>query len=412
MHIFNSLGSNYNFRFVWQALFSNDFKPHTDDLKLLLEKKYFGKATLVYKGREAIFLALKAAQLPADSYVAINGFTCYAVYEAVRAGLNVHYLDIAPKSLHFSAIELEKALQENPKIRAVIIQNTLGAPCDIEVIATVCKKNNLVLIEDLAHSVGAVHSGGQEAGSFGDFLALSFGRDKIIDAASGGALIIRSRKYQDYKMPKLHRVDQAQQLRDMFYPLLTWKVRAAYEIGLGKPLHFLFNKLGLLTRGLGPSLKDPHYLPNWYSALVSRQFASLNKNLDHRRKISAIYSQTIDQKLQFLNTYSNNTAFLRFPIVVDKRAKLIEYMKGKNIHISDIWYDAPVAPAKYLKLTNYDGKCLQAEKIAATILNLPTHINVPEETAKKIASEVNNWLAINTKNQITNSKLKIGEVDD
>lgn len=180
--IFNSLGSNYDFNFVLKSLFS----PGNDDLKSFLENKYKGQVTLVYKGREAIELAL--GNINKGSLVGINGFICFAVYEAIKkAGMEVEYLDIEKGELNFSAETLKKAVN----VKAVIVQNTLGYPCDIEKIAQICKEKKIILIEDLAHSIGTRYESGEEAGMVGDFVVLSFSQDKIIDAVSGGALISR-----------------------------------------------------------------------------------------------------------------------------------------------------------------------------------------------------------------------------
>ncbi len=188
MSIFNSLGSNYNFGFAIRALFASN---NDKKLKAFLEEKYQGKATLLCKGRQAIELALKKTNL-SEGTVAINGFTCFAVYEAIKkAGLDVEYLDIAKDDLNFSAKTLEKHLEKNQKIKVVIIQNTLGYPCDIERISQLCKKKKVILIEDLAHSVGTRYSNRQEAGTVGDFVVLSFSQDKMIDTVTGGALIER-----------------------------------------------------------------------------------------------------------------------------------------------------------------------------------------------------------------------------
>lgn len=189
MSIFNSLGSNYDFKFTLKALIARE---NNSQLKSFLENKYQGKVTLVYKGREAIELCLKSLNLPEKSFVAITGFTCFAVFDAIKkSGLDVEYLDIEKGDLNFSAEILEKAVEKNPKIKVVLIQNTLGYPCDIENIAKICKEKKIILIEDLAHSIGTRYENGEEAGSFGDFVVLSFSQDKVIDAVSGGALIER-----------------------------------------------------------------------------------------------------------------------------------------------------------------------------------------------------------------------------
>jgi len=205
MSIFNSLGSNYNFKYVLRSLFSDG---HEQNRKLinLLQEKYGGKTILTYKGREALALALKILNLPKESCIAINGFTCYAVYKAIHeVGLIPICLDLEEKNsdLNFKPVTLEKSLGENKNIKVVVVQNTLGYPCDIEKIAQICHKKNIFLIEDLAHCVGTRYSDGKEAGAVGDFVTLSFSQDKIIDSVSGGALVIRNKKINKFIIPVL-----------------------------------------------------------------------------------------------------------------------------------------------------------------------------------------------------------------
>ena len=179
MSIFNSLGSNYNLQYVLQSLFS-DTNGQALKLKENLESKYGGKTTLVYKGREALILALKSLNLPKESAAAVNGFTCYAVYKAVHeAGLVPVCLDLNKENLdlNFSPETLEKVLVENTNIKAVVVQNTFGYPCDIEKIIQICQKNNLVLIEDLAHCIGTKYVNGKEEGTVGAITVLSFSQD-------------------------------------------------------------------------------------------------------------------------------------------------------------------------------------------------------------------------------------------
>src|SRR3990167_3763630 len=84
MPIFNSLGSNYNLAYVLKALFSIGSRKDIKDLKNLLEERHQGKPVLFYKGREALSLALKILNLPKKSEIAINGFTCVAVFNAIN----------------------------------------------------------------------------------------------------------------------------------------------------------------------------------------------------------------------------------------------------------------------------------------------------------------------------------------
>ncbi len=397
MTVFNSLGSNYDFSFVFKSLFAKNKPDFAANLQEFLQKKYNGEAHLVYKGREALELVLKVLDLSKDSYVAINGYTCYAVYKSIaNRGYRVYYLDIESKSFNFSAKELEKALQKNPLIKVVIIQNTLGYPCEIEKISKVCKEKNIILIEDLAHSIGTVYSNGKEAGTVGDFVILSFSQDKMIDAVSGGALIIKNKKYQKIFKDEIQKITLGRELLDRLYPLFTWTIRKTYSVGLGKFIHYFLKKTNLLSTPMDESFYEVYGLPFWYCFLVLDSFNRIKENLTHRRKIANIYKNNLDKKLlsESVTKLINSSSNLRFPVFVNKRDRLIGFLEKEKIYISDTWYDSPIGPKRYLKETDYNGQCPNSEETSSLVVNLPTHINISEEDALIISQKISQWLKL------------------
>lgn len=409
MTVFNSLGSNYNFRFALRAL-APRLGHHHLKLREFLGAKYGGEAILLHKGREAIELALRIIQKidnwPQGTGVAITGFTCLALQQAiVKAGGTPFYLDVEDQGLNFSPEKLRAALETNPNIKAVIIQNTLGYPAATPEIAKICAEKGVLLIEDLAHSVGSVYLDGKETGTFGDFIALSFSQDKIIDSVSGGTLIIKNPNYRIRAPYPLSDLGRGAQLMERFYPILTWKIRKLYRIGIGKLIHLVLKKLRLLSQPLGKlDSRGLYFLPTWNCCLAKSQFDKLPADLAHRRRIAHIYKAGIDASLLSpllveQIDYANN---LRFPIFTDKRDELIECLRRHRIFVSDIWYDAPVSPQKYLHVTNYEmGQCPVAETASSKILNLPTHINVSEKEARRITELINGWLV---SQKVENSK--------
>lgn len=394
MNIFNSLGSNYDFQFVLEALFPTNDNTAFVRLKAYLEDKYEGKVVLLYKGREAIELALRSLDLPKGAIVAFNGFTCYAVYKAVIiAGCGVEYIDIENLNLNFSPESLKATLKKNPAIKVLIIQNTLGYPCDIEAIARICKEHRIILIEDLAHSIGTTYKN-SEAGTVGDFAVLSFSQDKIIDAISGGALIIRNKNYQNIDH-QFKEVISKQQIIDKFYPFLTFLIRTTYGFYLGKLLHVVLKRFNLLSQPMSSQAGEGlHKLPNWYCDLIYKQFQRLENNLTQRKRIASIYAKNINSKAlsdEIVEQVSSSSN-LRFPIFTANRANLIKYLKEYGIYVSDIWYDAPIAPKKYMRLTNYSTQSPNSERLSSEILNLPTHKNISEKGARYISERINIWL--------------------
>lgn len=393
MAVFNSLGSNYDFKFALKALFPSG----KNSLKDLLRRKYKGEVILLFKGREAITLSLKLLKIPKESQVAINGFTCYAVYRAIEeAGLKPVLIDLAKNQLNFDKDELAKTLKKNPNIKAVIIQNTFGIPCDIDEIKRILKKNKIFLIEDLAHSVGSFYKNAKEAGTVGDIIIFSFSQDKIIDSVSGGALIIKNKKISDKNIQYFTKPPLKKILTDRFYPMITFIIRKTYKIKLGKIIHFIFRKLNILSQPMDENLYDMVPLSKWHQRLANIGFENLKKEIYHRRKIANIYASLLNKEI-LLNSIIdkiNISSNLRFPIFIKKRNELVNYLEKYNVYVSDIWYDAPISPKKYLQKIKYKGECPNAEEISSLILNLPTHKNISEEKAKYISEAINKWLEL------------------
>lgn len=384
MTIFNSLGSNYNLWFLLKSL-PGASPDVLDKLKQLLEKRYGGKAILFYKGREAMSAVLEILKLPKGSEVAINGFTCIAVFNAIRtAGYEPKCIDIEKDNdPNFSSSTLEKTVRLNENIKAVVVQNTFGYPCNIEGIERVCKKHKIILIEDLAHCVGTKYSNGKEAGTVGDFVILSFSQDKIIDAVSGGALLIRNKNFSNIKFPGvIANCPRSINVKERLYPHLAYKIRYLYNLGVGKPYHFLLRKLNLMSNVMNKAFYDYYRLPNWNAGMALYQFKLLGKQLEHRKKIATIYAEDLDKSVlidsivQTIELSSN----LRFSIFVENRPPLVKLLKQHGVYLSDIWYH-DVAP-----------ECPNAVNLSQRILNLPTHINVSEKDAQKICKLINDFV--------------------
>ena len=111
-----------------------------------------------------------------------------AVVQAVqKAGLCAVLLPIDKQTLNLDI----KCLKKN--LSVLIIQNTLGMPQPhIHQVIKFCKQNKIILIEDLAHSVGAIYDNGMVAGQIGSEVIYSSSQDKLLDTVSGGMFHIFS----------------------------------------------------------------------------------------------------------------------------------------------------------------------------------------------------------------------------
>jgi dTDP-4-amino-4,6-dideoxygalactose transaminase len=74
------------------------------------------------------------------------------------------------------------------KTKAIMIVHLYGKSCDMDPIVNLCKKHNLVLIEDCAQSHGAKYKG-KNTGTFGEFGAFSFYATKNLGALGDGGSV-------------------------------------------------------------------------------------------------------------------------------------------------------------------------------------------------------------------------------
>ncbi len=386
MAVFNSLGSNFNWRDSWQFLWKSGNKKSRAVLLEELQNQFHGQVTLTYKGRQALRLALERSGLAKGARVGINGFTCYVVYQAVeQAGYHPVLIDVAKDSLHFEVAGLASANQRD-RLSAVIVQNTLGIPCDIEAIESFSNNENILLIEDLAHSLGSVYSDGRQVGKVGSLVMFSFSQDKTLDVVAGGALVDRLNSAAESR--DFASTPAMAKLKLKLYPLLTHTIRSSYGLGIGRLGHKILKTLGALSSPMEDIKHFPQSMAT--TSMLIKRWQNLNHELAHRRQIASIYEQNLSDVIKFKSI--GQPIYVRYPIKVEKAAELKKHLKSHGFYLADTWYDAPIAPAKYLAQTDYKaGQCPNAETAIRMIVNLPTHQEINQKQAIKLCREINAW---------------------
>lgn len=324
-------------------------KEDYDKLGDFLLKHYGGdQVLLTSNGRSSIAAGLVYGTESEKNEVVVNGFTCHAVVQGVKAaGKTPVYVDISPETLNFTLESLEKVVSKNTC--AVIVQNTLGNMVNIKEIEDFCKKHNLVLIEDLAHCQSRKYPDGREAGMVGDITVLSFGKEKVCDAGSGGALILRK------KVPKIPILNDKSSEKDEFrariYPTIGLIYRTLSFIGC----HGLYMRLMLK---LGWVRKSADGEVNFKSERLG----------DFQAKL-AYEKITGELKVK-------NRGVLREFYLVNNRDELLEELKKSGYYFDGFWYEKPVSPERYYKKAHFpEEKCPQAVFVAEHIVNLPTYYN-------------------------------------
>ena len=210
-------------------------------------------------------------------------------------------------------------------------------------------------------------------------IILSFSQDKVVDSISGGALLMKNASLEGQRV-----LSKTTRFQDRYYPFFTYLTRTTYPFGIGKILHAFFKATKLLAN---PMNVNELHMTDWHANLALEGLRTLDANILHRKKIVAIYENNLPKKYQV-----RGSSVLRFPIMLQQREELVRLLKKNNVHISDIWYETPIAPKKYFAKSGYKtGECPSSEKIAGTILNLPTHKNVSEKDALRICDIIQSW---------------------
>jgi 8-amino-3,8-dideoxy-alpha-D-manno-octulosonate transaminase len=150
--------------------------------------KYHGVkyAHLTSSGTTADNLALACCGIGVGDEVIVPPFTFIAPVEAVlQAGAIPVFAEI-DETLCLYPAGIEAVI--TPRTKAVLLVHMCGSMAQIDKIVEICKKHNLILIEDTAQALGASFKG-KPLGTFGKIAIYSFDFFKIVSAAEGGAII-------------------------------------------------------------------------------------------------------------------------------------------------------------------------------------------------------------------------------
>jgi len=244
-----------------------------------------------------------------------------------------------------------------PKTKAVMIVHYAGFACDMERIEAICKRHNLLLIEDCAHSPGACYYGssssngaqGRPLGTFGDISAFSFFGNKNIAVGEGGMVVSRNQKLFD-KLKGLRSHGMSVLSFDRF------KGRAvSYDVespGLNYRIHEISSALGLV------------------------QLQKLEEANNSRKKFVEHYYERLDGvssvSIPYRRFSRGKPNYHIMPVLLSEstdRAAVIESMKQDQVQTS-IHYPAIQGFSAYKDKVN---KTPKTEYVCAHELTLPLY---------------------------------------
>jgi dTDP-4-amino-4,6-dideoxygalactose transaminase len=168
--------------------------PHVDSLEQEFCKTVGVRhAAALSSGTAALHLAVRLAGVRRGDEVLCSSLTFVAsanpiLYEGavpVFVDSNATTWNLDPQLLEE---ELTAARRRGRMPRALILAHLYGQSADLDPIVDLCRRHDVVLIEDAAEALGATYKG-KSPGAFGRMSIFSFNGNKIITTSGGGMLV-------------------------------------------------------------------------------------------------------------------------------------------------------------------------------------------------------------------------------
>ncbi len=303
------------------------------NFKKVQKSKY---AIGVGSGTDALMLSLIASGIKTGDEVITSPFTFYATIGAIAAaGATPVFADIG-QDFNIDPREIEKKITS--KTKAILVVHWTGRICDMKLIKSIARKNNLKIIEDACHAINAKLDN-VFAGNFGDFGCFSMHPLKNLNVWGDGGVIVTNNK------------------------------KLAEKI-------FLLRNHGLVSRNINKIFGYNSRLDTIQAVVANHLLKKINF-ITNSRISNAKY---LDTKLKNISEIKHPTrqknlkeVFHIYSILVKKRNSLVSYLQKNKIDVK-IHYPKPMHLQPASKYLNYKkGSFPKTEYVSKNIISLPIH---------------------------------------
>ncbi len=314
-------------------------------------------------GTDALQIAMMALGLKQGDEVITANFTYVATAEVIGLlGLTPVLVDVYPDTFTIDVEAIEKAITPNTK--AIVPVHLYGQCAEMEKIMALAKKHNLYVIEDVAQAIGAdyIFTDGtrKKAGTIGTIGCTSFFPSKNLGCyGDGGAMYTN-----DDELAKKMRM-------------------IAHH---GQSVQYVHDVLGVNSR-----------LDTIQAAILKVKLKHLDEYAAARNKAAAYYDKRFSGNSKIIIPKRNQQSTHVFhqytlQLIGVDRTKLREFLQTKNIP-SMIYYPIPLHMQNAYKSERYkQGDFPVTEKLCASVISLPMHTEMDEETLEFISSSVLEFL--------------------
>lgn len=327
-------------------------------------------AVAIANGTAALHAACFAAGIAEGDEVITTPITFAASANcALYCGAVPVFADINPRTYNIDPADIERKLTERTK--AIIPVHFTGQPCEMDEIHAIAKKNNLVVIEDAAHALGAEYKGAR-VGGLSDMTIFSFHPVKHITTGEGGMILTNDERfYERLKLFRTHGITRDERF-------------------LGKkdgPWYYEQIDLGYNYR-----------ITDFQCALGISQMDKLPMFLSARREKARIYDAAFageaNIEIPFQKEGCKNAYHLYVIRVKNgRRREVFEQLRGAGIAVN-VHY-IPVYAHPYYRQHGYgDVCCPNAEAYYKECISLPLYPSLTTEEQQYVIEKVKEYCAM------------------
>lgn len=309
-------------------------------------------------GTDAIQIALRALGVgPGDEVVmAANTFVATVTATAL-AGARPVLVDPDPDTMNLTAGAAQAAL--TPRTRAIAAVHLYGRLCPMAELSELARARGLLVIEDAAQAHGARAPDGRRAGSFGAAGCFSFHPSKILGAFGDGGIITTSD-------PEV-------------------AAEAARIRHLGKVTKYD-------VRGIGPNSK----LDTLQAALLRLKLPRVDGWIERHRAIAARYRERlagVGDLILPADPGDESHVYHLFVVRTDQRDALRAWLKQDGINAGLHYPRPPHLQELGLGWPYRKGSFPVAERLARTVLSLPTSRELADAEIDAVADSIRRFFA-------------------